>query len=144
VHAALERAGILLVVVPIVLVTAPVYGWLWGQRIMLMHALLTLLVGTLLTELSLVGVEGIPCARRWDPDTLNLGKRWYVYLAGFLAVTKAIPAIEIWLFESSSLFISACVLLAGTSMLARWRARHRSRAAGFDAEGAEGELLGLN
>jgi hypothetical protein len=143
-HAGLERALIGLVVLPIVLAGAPVYAWLWGPRVAAMHALISLLIGVLLIEVSLGGVRAMPCARRWDPEILNLGKRWYVYLASFLVIARGVPAIEILAFDSWSWVGTIAAGLAAAALVVRWRTRRRAEIPVLEIDAAEVELLGLN
>jgi hypothetical protein len=144
-RAAIERMMIGLVVLPVVLITSPLYVWLWGPKIAILHGALSLAIGVLLTEIVLGRVEGMPCARRWEPETLNLGKRWFVYLIGFLVFTKGIPRLEILLFDYPRATICSAFLFVVVAAAHRYRLLRRS---GSDAGEADvtsaGELLGLN
>ena len=109
-HAALERTMFAVGVLPVAILCAPVYWRLWGPNIAAAHTLLSLATGGVLIEMLLWRFEGMPCARFWDPERLKLGRRWWLYLAGFLIVTAGIPWLEQRLFNTTA---GTAVLILG-------------------------------
>jgi hypothetical protein len=143
-RAAVERVMIALIVVPIVLATAPFIGRLWGAEVAILQALLSLMLGALLSQVLLRGIEGMPCARRWEPETVNLGRRWFGYLIGFLVFTNLVPRGEIFLFDYPRTAMACALLLVAIAATIRFRSLRR-RDAEVEADGTSaGELLGLN
>jgi hypothetical protein len=88
----------------------PVYGAMWGAGVACTHLLLCLAIGSLVTELALLGLNGVPCARAYEPGRAQLHSRWPLYF--FLAV---ILAVEIPAFEAGAFRIH---LLVGPAVLA--------------------------
>jgi hypothetical protein len=144
-RAAIERLMISLVVVPVVLVTAPVFVRLWGANVAALHGALSLSLGVLLTQILLRRLDGVPCARRWEPESVNLGKRWFTYLIGFIVFTNLVPRAEILLLEYPHALGSCAGLLLTLAAGVRYRSQRR-----FDSDVGEedatsaGGLLGLN
>lgn len=115
VRAAVERTLFALGVVPAVIVFATLYWWLWGVQIAVSHAAISVAVGILLTEILLWGFDVVPCSRRWNPESLNLGRWWPFYAAIFILFTVEIPSLELLLLGhpiASGLFASSVLALA--------------------------------
>ena len=87
----------------------------------------------------------MPCARRWEPESVNLGKRWVAYLTGFLVFTNVVPRVEQILFGHARAAVVFAVLVTVLAATIRYRSlrRHVADVPEPDATGA-GELLGLN
>ncbi len=100
---ALERMLFVLGVLPPVLLSAPLYWWLWGSNVAAMHAVISVALGVLLIELLIWHCDGMPCGQRWSPGRLDLGRRWPFHLAVFLIVAAVIPRVERFLFTNSVL-----------------------------------------
>jgi hypothetical protein len=130
-------------VLPVSIALAPVYWWLWGDRVAAIHTLVSLVVGVLLIELLLWRFEGMPCARLWDPERLALGKRWWLYVAAFLIFTAGLPRIEGMLFGSSlgsAVFIANVV--AAALLVRFWSLRQPARLVD-DVDAVTGGVLNL-
>jgi hypothetical protein len=142
-RAAVERLMIGLAAA-IVLVTAPLYVRLWGPRIALEHGLFSLVVGLLLTEMLLSRFDGMPCVRHWEPETLNLGKRWLGYLTGFFAFTNLVPRMEILLFDYPRATVAVASLFAIAAAIIRYRSRRRPAIELVEEDTPRTQVFGLN
>ena len=122
----LERMMFLLGVLLPIAASAPLYWWLWGREVALMHAVISMAVGVLLIELLIWRCEGMPCGQRWNPARLDLGRRWPFHLLLFLMVAAGIPRLELVLFRNMSWtawFAAALIVTAGAVRYAS--ARHQ-------------------
>jgi hypothetical protein len=132
-------------VVPVVIVCAPAYAWRWGIGFAMAHSFVLFASGAFLLELLLWNYEQMPCARPWRPERANLGKRWPLYLAGFVAFSTWIPAVEVRLVQRPSLMAAFIALIALAALAVR--IAHRRRLVlppdDFDALGAPA-VLGLS
>ena len=111
---AMERVMILLAVVPPALLSAGVYWSLWGRDVALIHAAVSLVVGTTIVELLIWERDRIPCGHRWNPGSANLGYRLPIYLGVFLVVTVWIPRLEVFVLSNAyaAAFISLLIAVA--------------------------------
>jgi hypothetical protein len=121
-RAAAERSLFALGVLPPILIFAPVYWWLWGADVALTHVAVSLAVGMLMIEIFLWAFDTVPCARRWNPESLNLGRWWPFYAGVFILFTGKIPSIELLLFGNPI----ATAIFTGTILLIELVVRIRS------------------
>ena len=122
---ALERMMLLLGIAPLVLLSTPVYWYLWDARIALTHAAVMLALGVATTELLIWHSSGMPCGQQWTPARMGFGRRWPVQAGIFLLVVRGVPAVEVLLYTSpfgTALFVAALIILAGLARYAS--ARH--------------------
>ena len=130
-------------VLPVAILCAPVYWRLWGPNIATAHTLLTLATGGVLIEMLLWRFEGMPCARFWDPERLKLGRRWWLYLAGFLIVTAGIPWLELRLFNSPTRSAVLILWLVSVTALVRFVSLRQAPRLVEDVDAVTGGVLNL-
>jgi hypothetical protein len=97
---ALERMMVALGVLPPVLLSAPVYWWLWGGTVAIVHSAIGLALGGALVQRLIWDCDSIACGQRWAPARGNLGRRWPLYLGVFLLVAVGVPRLELLLFQN--------------------------------------------
>ena len=142
-HVALERTMFLAGVLPVAILCCPVYWWLWGRTVAAVHTLVSLGMGAVLTETLLWRFEGMPCARLWDPERLKLGRRWWLYLAGFMIVTAGVPALERWMFGRAAVSAIFILCLAAIAALVRFASLRQPPRPVDDVDAVTGGLLNL-
>jgi hypothetical protein len=143
IHAALERTMFVVGVLPVAVAFAPVYWWLWGERVAGIHMLISLVTGLLVIECLLWRFDGMPSARLWDPEHLKLGKRWWLYVAVFMVFTAGIPYLERLLVGSapgSSLLI---LHIAAAALLVRFLSLRHPAPVVDDVDAVTGGVLNL-
>jgi hypothetical protein len=117
---AIERIMIVVGVLPVVGLFGLVYAYLWGRGIAIVHGVVATSVGALLIQGLLWRFEGMPCARRWNPESTNWRNRWFLYVGGFMILTGGVAQVESLLFEEPG----AAVLFVGPLLVAAWIIRH--------------------
>jgi hypothetical protein len=105
---ALERTMFLIGVALPILLSAPVYWYLWGRTIAVTHALVMVASGVALVELLIWHSDSMPCGQRWTAARMDFGRRWPLHFAVFLVVVAGIPRIELLLFRN--LYAAAIVI----------------------------------
>lgn len=123
---ALERVLFALGVLPPVVVFGLVHWRLWGAQVAFIHAVVAMALGSTLVQRLIWDCDGMPCAERWEPAHLDLGRRWPIYLAVFLVVALGLPRVELLLFDrpvAAAVFIGLLLLVAAAMRYAS--ARHR-------------------
>ena len=108
---ALERLMILLGVLPPALLAAPIYWWLWGRDVAVIHAAITLALGVALVQSLIWHCDAMPCGQRWMIARASLGYRWPLYVAVFFVITIGIPRLEVLLFAHPYAAIAFVALL---------------------------------
>lgn len=116
---ALERMIATLGVLPPVAVSTPVFWWLWGGTVAMVHAAITLTLGVMLVEVLLWRLDGMPCGQQWNPARLNLGRRWPLYVGLFLAIVLAVPRLELLVFERPYLAVTLVGLMCSGALATR-------------------------
>jgi hypothetical protein len=124
-RAGVWRAMFLVAVAPVTFATAPFYAAAWGATIAAAHALLCLVVGAVLIEALLWGVDQMPCARPWRPEHANLRKWWPAYIAGFFAIAAGLPALEVFCLSNGPHFTGLVFGLAAIGLTLRLTHRRR-------------------
>ena len=122
----LERMMLLLGVAPPVLLSTPVYWYLWGPMIAVTHAAVMLALGVVTTEILIWHCTGIPCGQQWTPARMGFGRRWPLQAGVFLLVVSVVPQVEVLLHRSPigiAVFVGTLVVLAGATRYAS--ARHQ-------------------
>lgn len=119
-HAALERTMFVLGVLPAVCAGVATAGPLWGVRVAALHGLLLIAVGALLIQMLLWLNDAMPCAQPWEPERLDLGRRWLLYLAIFLVFTAGIAALERALLASTLASASFVLAIAAAAAAVRY------------------------
>jgi len=134
---ALERTMFAMGVVPVALLSATVYGYLWGWQPALLHAGCALAIGAALTEAVLWRFDAMPCATPWEPPSGHLRKWWPAYLFGFAAITRGLPVMEsgvLALPQLATLFMPFMIGLA-------WLLRQQSLTPRPVGDGESAQLL---
>ncbi|MEO7192619.1 MAG: hypothetical protein ABI051_16325 [Vicinamibacterales bacterium] len=119
------RALFALGVVPIVVLFAPLLAWFWGGMVAISHSMVLLATGALLVEVLLWNAEQMPNASPWRPERLQLGKRWPLYLLGFILFSTGIAGIEALVFGRPVLVVGLVALLV--MLIVAVRVAHRRR-----------------
>ena len=116
------------VVTPIAIASVAV-GWsLLGAPSAVAFGLICLAAGLLLAEALVHRFSGMPCARVWSPETVNLRKLWPFYLFFFLAFTRGMP----WLAREIAGDTRAVAVTLGIAALAAVWLRLSGRARRHD------------
>lgn len=143
-RAALERIMCLFGVVPPLIVFLPLYGALWGASFAATHGVFMILMGILVVQFALRRSEGMPCARPWDPQSLDLGRWWGAYVIGFIIYTTKVPDIELALYgHPVGIGIFSVLALAGIVTL-RIRSLRRPLDDADTSAFTPGDVLSLN
>jgi hypothetical protein len=122
---ALERTILLIGVLPPTLLAVPVFWTLWGARVALVHAILSVAVGLALVEMLIWNLHGVPCARRWNLSGASLGYRIPVYAAAFFLVVIGVPRLEVLLLgDGTASVILALAALTLAALARRVSAAH--------------------
>jgi hypothetical protein len=137
----LRRLSWGLLVLPIAAIAAAACGWRQSAALGGAMAVALVAAGALVTEVFLLGLEDVPCARPWPPRQ-TVRRYWPVYLLSFAAVSTVPP----WLLTRSPsgailfgvvlIFSAAIVSVAG-----RWI--DRSEPPDRSADQAAFQVLGL-
>ena len=123
---ALERTMFVLGVFPAVAVSSPVYWYLWGGAVALIHALVTIALGIALIELLIWHCDGMPCGQQWTPARMDFGRRWPLYAAVFLLVVAVIPRLELVMFRHDTAAVLVVIGLLVQALVVRYAsAKHR-------------------
>jgi hypothetical protein len=142
---AIERIMTVLGVLPIVMLFAVVYGYLWGRQIAIVHGVVAASVGALLIQGLLWRFEGMPCARRWNPESINWRSRWPAYVGAFMILTGGVAQLESLLFEepgAAALFVGLLLVMAA---LIRYVALHQQALPQPDVDATDvGNVLSLS
>jgi hypothetical protein len=140
----LERIMFLIGVVPAVMVSAPMYWWLWGAGVAATHAAISVALGIVLIELLIWRCEGMPCGQRWNPSRLDLGRRWPLHAFLFLFVAVLIPRFELLLFRHpyAAGFFTACLVI--TAAVVRYASAKHTIVPSYDDVDPVAGVLRLN
>jgi putative ABC transport system permease protein len=94
VRQAVERTMFIVGVVPVVLISSAAFLYLWGPAFAALHAVSALAIGAFLTELVLLRLDIVPCAKPWIVPAGHFRKFWPLYLVLFATITRALPMAE--------------------------------------------------
>ena len=143
-RAALERMLFLFGVVPVLVVLLPLYGVLWGPAFSATHGLFLIVSGVFVMQLALGREHGMPCARPWNPQSLDLGRWWGAYVVGFILFTTKLPELELALYGHPAATIAFLAMVASASVLLRARSLRRLPPDQDVSAFAPGDVLSLN
>ena len=118
---AVERMLLVLGVLPPLLLSAPVYWYLWGGRVALVHATVMAALGVAVTELLIWHCTGMPCGQPLVPARMGFGRRWPLHAALFLIAVTGIPILEVLLFRSpigTAIFVANLAAIAIVARIA--------------------------
>ena len=114
-RAALHLLGLL----PLAVITLPLYSVLWDPAVALGHTVLWMLLGALLIEALLVRFRKIPFTCSYLPGTANVRLLGPLYLVVALAYGFATAQIELLLLTTPTRWIGATIGLAGALVIVR-------------------------
>ena len=123
---ALERMMLALGIAPPVLISTPIYWYLWGATPAVTHALVMIALGVATLELLIWHCNGMPCGQQWTPARMGFGRRWPLQAGLFLLVVLGVPQLEVLLYRSptgTAVFVGTLMVLAGAARYAS--ARHQ-------------------
>lgn len=143
-RAALERILFLFGVVPVLIVFLPLYAVLWGPAFAATHGLFLIVSGWFVVQLALGRKHEMPCARPWDPQSLDLGRWWGAYVVGFILYTTKLPVLELALYGYPVAIAAFLALVASASVLLRVRSLQRLPPDQDVSAFAPGDVLSLN
>jgi len=89
-----HKAGLLVVVLPVVAVAYCSTAALWGPSLAARHALFCAALSTLLLELLLVTYDGVPFARVYVPGGSRFHVLWPIYISCFITYTYTAANME--------------------------------------------------
>ena len=114
-------------VLPVCLLSLPLYGTLWGWQIAGTHAVLCLLTSMAALEFLMGGFRKVPFTCPFLPGKNNLKVRFGVYVVLFLALAAMAVRIELWLALNTQRSIVGIALVGG-ALLYAVRRRKRGEA----------------
>ena len=114
-------------VVPSVAVAFVTALWLWGFTVALMHASYCGLVGAILTQVLMRGVDKIPFTCTYVPGKARLTKFWPAYLVAFSFLTFGMAALDVDLLRSTIAWVAIMSLLVVVSISLWWLRRIDTR-----------------
>ena len=131
-------------VLPSLVVFSPAYWAVWGWPIAVVHGVVYLSLGVLLTETLLWGFAGLPCTRPWRPEHANLKKWWPAYLGAFLLITQGVPRLTLVVRHSPPWMAATVLTMALSALMLRLLGRRQvTMQAGADDEPPGIQILNL-
>lgn len=138
----LRRLSWGVIVLPLAAIAALACGWRQSAALAGAMAVTIVAAGALVTEVFLLGLEDVPCARPWPAQRLALRRYWTLYIFSFLAAATLPP----WMLARSPsgavvfsvvlVFFAVIVSLAGSRL-------DRSEPPDRSADQAAFQVLGL-
>ncbi len=133
------RTAMLIVgVVPTALVALVTAGALWGVWPAIVHAGVCALMGVLLVEILMAGLDKLPFTCTYFPGNSRIGTLWPLYLTGFVTYSYTVAAWEERFFgRPRALAIFAVVVGAAIAFLTIRRRDHLAELPGFSYQGED-------
>jgi hypothetical protein len=133
------RTAMLLVgVAPTALLAVLTAGTLWGAWPAVVHASICALMGWLLVEILLMGLDKLPFTCTYFPGTSRIGTLWPLYLSGFMTYSYTVAALEVEFFaHRRAVTIFIAVVASAIAILTARRRRRLSELRGFRYEGED-------
>jgi hypothetical protein len=141
---ALERVMVLLGILPPALAAAPVYWWLWGRDVAIIHTAVVIALGMVIVAYLIWHCEGMPCGQRWALARASLGYRWPLYVAGFFLITVWIPRLELLLFDHVYVAGAFVAILIAIAAITRYAAARHVIVPSYDDVDPVAGVLRLN
>jgi hypothetical protein len=141
-----HKAGMMIVLVPVVTAAWISAIALWGPAIAWRHAWFCAALSFVLMELLLLTFRGVPCARAYVPGGSRFHVLWPLYLSSFIAYTYTAASIERELLLHGGLrwtVITLAIIAAGLSAARLWRAA-RDIEVPFEVEIPDETFAGFN
>ena len=125
-------------VVPTVLVALVTAGALWGVWPAIVHAGVCALMGVLLVEILMAGLDKLPFTCTYFPGNSRIGTLWPLYLTGFVTYSYTVAAWEERFFgRPRALAIFAVVVGSAIAFLTIRRRDHLAELSGFSYQGED-------
>lgn len=121
--AAMRRAMTVLVVGPLVAVSLPVFGLLWGWWAAARHVVFVALVGLILIEALTARFHKIPFACSWLPGKANLKVMFGVYWLLFFFFSELAAEFDLAGLRQPPVFLRIGLLFCAALAILRWRRR---------------------
>jgi hypothetical protein len=119
-----HKAGLLVVLVPVVLTAALSAALLWGPAIAWRHALFCGVLSIFLLELLLVSYSGLPFSRVYVPGGSRFHVLWPLYISCFITYTYSAASAERELLTTHGLrapIVTIAVLAMALAIGRLWR-----------------------
>ena len=139
------RAAMLLVgVVPMALLALTTAATLWGAWPAFVHTSICTVMGWLLVEILMMGLDKLPFTCTYFPGTSKVSTLWPLYLTGFMTYSYTVAAWEVEFFahqRAVTIFIGVAV--SAIVILTVRRHRRLAELRGFRYEGVDpGAIFG--
>ena len=113
-----RKTMLLLGLMPILMVTLPMYWALWGAGLAFAHSAFWLLMAALLTDVLLYGFRKVPFTCSYVPGKGKVMHLWPVYLVAMTTYGYSTAQLEMSLLAHPLRLFVACAVIA-TGLLAR-------------------------
>jgi putative ABC transport system permease protein len=146
-HVAGTRAAIFfLVVLPLLVLLAPLHAWLWGWYTAVVHFAFGVVAALGLLEIVFTEYVRMPFVSAFTPGRAVLGARFGLYLIDYGLFAYVTPGIEQFLIDRTALFytwVGLFVIVVGRFINSVRRPVRRDEMPVFDEPAVEMEQLGL-
>jgi hypothetical protein len=120
------RTAMLLVgVLPTSFIALTTAGTLWGAWPAFVHTTVCALMGCLLVEILMMGLDKLPFTCTYFPGTSKVGTLWPLYLTGFVTYSYTVAAWEVEFFAHQRAVTIFIVVVASAIAILTVRRRHR-------------------
>lgn len=143
-RATVERIMVAFCILPVAAVFAVLYVHLWGWSVALSQTTIAGAMGILLIELCLLNFRDVPCARSWNPEGAQLGRRWWAYLIGFVLFTVGVPSQAVRMSGNPGAVAGMAGAALSVAGLLRLVSLKRRPIEIDDSAFAPGDILSLN
>jgi hypothetical protein len=110
-------------IVPVCIVSLPMYGLLWGWGLAFWHLLLALLIALTLLEMLTTGFYKIPFTCSFMPGKANLKATFAIYAVGFFIIAFITVNLELWILMDTVRTVKGVVFFGALLAWASWRRR---------------------
>ena len=144
--AGVHKAGIVIVLLPVMAAAWISAMSLWGPAIAWRHMLFCGSLSLVLVELLLATFRGVPCARVYVPGGSRFHVLWPLYLSSFIAYTYTAASVERDLLVQGGLgptVVTLAIIAAALSAARLWRAS-RDTDVSFETEIPDETFAGFN
>ena len=146
-HVAGTRAAIfLLVVLPLLLILAPLHFWLWGGYTAIVHFAFGVVAALALLEIVFTEYTRVPFVSAFTPGRAVMSPRFGLYLVDYSLFAYLTPGIEQFLVDRTALFytwVGLFVIVVGRSVKSLRTVPRGDQMPVFDEPAVEMEQLGL-
>jgi hypothetical protein len=114
--------------------------WLWGPLVGLQHALFVGVLGFMVVQLLMRGVDKIPFTCTYYPGRAKFTKFWPAYLTAFTTLTYTAASLEAAVLSSLRGYVVLVAVVGGMAVALRWSRRREAGglpALRFEEEPAE-------